>query len=139
MFLLAKPTEWQIQTILADQRARDFSYPDIGSTRGDLPAGYAVLRGHVDLGQGSATFIRAMNSLLRWKLFDVPGGRLCWPDAPVQAATAVAVLVKHVGFWSINCCRIVYVIDDDGVEIYPAGAINGLAALPVTFTPEGSR
>jgi cytochrome P450 len=32
-----------------------------------------------------------------------------------------------------------YVIDDDAVEIYPAGAINGLATLPVTFTPEGAR
>ena len=29
-----------------------------------------------------------------------------------------------------------YVIDEENVSIYPAGAINGLAALPVTFTPE---
>ncbi len=32
-----------------------------------------------------------------------------------------------------------YVIDDDAVEVYPAGAINGLAALPVTFRPETPR
>jgi uncharacterized protein (UPF0548 family) len=114
MFCLCRPAESQIRAILADQRARDFSYPDVGATRGELPAGYAVLRGRVDLGQGSAAFASAMDSLLRWKMFDVPGVRLCWPDMPIQAATAVAVLVRHVGFWSINCCRIVYVIDADG-------------------------
>jgi cytochrome P450 len=31
-----------------------------------------------------------------------------------------------------------YVIDDENVRLYPAGAINGLAALPVTFTAEGT-
>jgi cytochrome P450 len=29
-----------------------------------------------------------------------------------------------------------YVIDDDNVAVYPAGAISGLATMPVTFTPE---
>jgi uncharacterized protein (UPF0548 family) len=114
MFLSFRPDESRIQTILADQRTREFSYPDVGATRGELPAGYAVLHGHVDLGQGSKAFARAMNSLLRWKMFDMLGVQLCWPDAPIQATTAVAVLVKHFGFWSLNCCRIVYVIDEDG-------------------------
>jgi uncharacterized protein (UPF0548 family) len=114
MFLASRPDESRIQTILADQRTRDFSYPDVGATQGELPAGYAVLRGRVDLGQGAATFTRAMSSVLRWEMFDVPGVRLCWPDAPIQTATAVAVLVKHFGFWSVHCCRIVYVADEDG-------------------------
>jgi cytochrome P450 len=29
-----------------------------------------------------------------------------------------------------------YVVDDDNVQVYPTGAISGLAAMPVTFTPE---
>jgi uncharacterized protein (UPF0548 family) len=114
VFLLSRPDESRIRRILASQQALDFSYPDIGATRGELPGGYAVLRGRVDLGHGSAAFARAMNSLLRWKMFDVPGVHLCWPDALVRPETAVAVLVKHFGFWSLNCCRIVYVIDEDG-------------------------
>ena len=77
MFLLSKPTELQIRAILDGQRTQDFSYPDAGATRGQLPAGYAVLRGRVDLGQGSAAFARAMNLILRWKMFDVPGVQLC--------------------------------------------------------------
>jgi uncharacterized protein (UPF0548 family) len=114
MFLSSRPDESRIQTILAAQAARNFSYPDVGAKRGELPAGYAVLRGRIDLGQGSAAFARAMNSLLRWKMFDMPGVQLCWPDAPIRPETLVAVLVKHLGIWSLNCCRIVYVIDDDG-------------------------
>jgi uncharacterized protein (UPF0548 family) len=114
MFLLSRPEESRIRTTLANQRACDFSYPDVGATRGDLPSGYAVLRGRVDLGHGSTTFARAVNLFLRWKMFDFPGIRLCWPDAPIQPGTEVAVLVEHFGFWSLNCCKIVYVIDEDG-------------------------
>jgi uncharacterized protein (UPF0548 family) len=114
MFLLSRPTESRIRNVLASQRARDFSYPDVGATRSELPAGYAVLRGRVELGQGSTTFDRAMQALRQWKMFDMPGIQLCWPDAPVQPESAVAVVVRHLGFWSLNCCRIVYVVDEDG-------------------------
>jgi len=74
--------------------------------------GGAVLRGRVDLGLGATTFDRAASALRQWKMFDVPGVRLCWPDVPIQPDSAVAVLVRHFGFWSINCCRIVYVINE---------------------------
>jgi uncharacterized protein (UPF0548 family) len=92
----------------------DFSYPDVSATRGELPAGYDVLRGRVDLGQGSAIFDRAVQALRQWKMFDVPGIRLCWPDAPLETGTRVAIVVEHFGCWSLHCCKIVYVIDEDG-------------------------
>jgi uncharacterized protein (UPF0548 family) len=114
MFFLSKPNPSLIRIILASQRARDFSYPEVGSTGGELPAGYAALRGRVDLGEGSKTFDRSVTALRQWKMFDIPGVWLCWPDAPIQSETAVAVLVSHFGFWSLNCCRIVYVFDEDG-------------------------
>ena len=38
----------------------------------------------------------------------------CWPDAPIQPGANVAVLISHFGFWSMNACRIVYVIDEHG-------------------------
>jgi len=114
MFLLSRPHESRIRTILANQRTKDFSYPNVGATRGKLPAGFAVLRGRVDLGQGSTLFDRAVQSLRQWKMFEVPSIQLCWPDAPIQPGEAVAVVIKHFGVWSINCCKIVYVIDEDG-------------------------
>jgi uncharacterized protein (UPF0548 family) len=100
--------------IVAGQRSKGFSYPDIGATRGEPPSGYALLRGRVDLGKGSTTFHRAVEAIRQWKMFDVSGIHLCRPNAPIQSDEAVAIVIRHFGFWSINCCRIVYVIDEDG-------------------------
>ncbi|HWW14225.1 MAG TPA: DUF1990 domain-containing protein [Candidatus Dormibacteraeota bacterium] len=114
MFLLSRPCESHIRRILAGQRASDFSYPDVGATRGEPPAGYAVLQGRVDLGLGSTTFDRAAEALRRWKMFAVPRIQLCWPTTPIQPGEAVAVVIRHFGFWSLNCCKIAYVIDEEG-------------------------
>jgi uncharacterized protein (UPF0548 family) len=114
MFLLSRPAESQIRTILASQQESDFSYTDVGATRGKIPTGYFVLNGRVDLGRGSATFDRAVESMRHWKMFEVPNVRLCWPDAPIRTGESVAVVIKHFGFWSVNCCKIAYVIDENG-------------------------
>jgi uncharacterized protein (UPF0548 family) len=50
----------------------------------------------------------------RWEMFSTGWMQLCWPDAPIQAGSTVAVLAQLPGLWSLNACRIVYVIDDDG-------------------------
>lgn len=44
---------------------------------------------------------------------------LCWPDTPIEEGATVAVLASHYGFWSLNACRIVYVLEEHGaVEKY---------------------
>jgi uncharacterized protein (UPF0548 family) len=98
MFLVSRPTESQIRTLLSCQRPLDFSYPHVGATRREMPAGYAVLQGRINLGQGSATFDRAVEALQQWKMFEVPGMRLYSPDAPIESGEAVAVATKHFGF-----------------------------------------
>ena len=114
MFLLSKPGESSIQTLLAKRRSEEFSYAEVGASRGEIPKDYALLNGHTELGRGAATFANAAEAVRRWKMFDVPGMQLCWPHAPIEVGTEVAVVVHHFGFWSINFCRIVYVIDEDG-------------------------
>ena len=47
-------------------------------------------------------------------MFDIPWLRLYWPNAPIVVGTDVAVSVHHFGFYSLNACRIVYVIEEDG-------------------------
>jgi uncharacterized protein (UPF0548 family) len=66
------------------------------------------------LGQGANTFERAKSAVRLWKMFDMPWISLCWPDTPIETGATVAVLVSHLGFWSLNACRIVYVIDEQG-------------------------
>jgi len=46
-------------------------------------------------------------------MFAIPNVSLYWPDAPIALDTVVAVGVRHFGFWSLNFCRIVYVINED--------------------------
>lgn len=114
MFLLAEPSEFQISTHIACQKDKKPSYSEVGGTRGELPSGYTVLRGRVELGRGAAVFERAIHALRRWKMFEVPGIRLCWPDTSIRIDETVAVIIHHFGFWSLNTCKIVYVLDEDG-------------------------
>ena len=113
MFLLSRPSDATIRTILATQCTENFSYSAVGASQGQLPACYSVIHSRVGLGQGAATFARAVEALCQWKMFDVPNVSLCWSNAPIQPGTVVAILIKHFGFWSLNFCRIVYVLDED--------------------------
>ena len=45
-------------------------------------------------------------------MFDMPWIVLCWPDVPIETGATVAVLVSHAGFWSLNACRIAYVLQE---------------------------
>jgi uncharacterized protein (UPF0548 family) len=47
-------------------------------------------------------------------MFNMPWVRLYWPTAAIQVGTDVAVLVHHFGFYSLNACRIVYVVKEEG-------------------------
>jgi uncharacterized protein (UPF0548 family) len=44
-------------------------------------------------------------------MFNLGWCRVYPPDAPVRVGTTVAVLVNHFGFWSLNACRIVYLLE----------------------------
>jgi uncharacterized protein (UPF0548 family) len=45
-------------------------------------------------------------------MFAMDGVELCWPSTPIRAGETVGVLARHLGFWSLNACRIVYVVDE---------------------------
>jgi uncharacterized protein (UPF0548 family) len=113
MFLLSRPSEEAIRQFLAAQNGAAFSYPETGATRaGDAPAGYTVDHNRQLLGTGRAVFERAVAAVRGWRMFALGWTELCFPDTPIQAGATVAVLVNHLGFWSLNAARIVYVLDE---------------------------
>lgn len=114
MFLLHKPSPSWIRSRLESQEPERFSYQEVGATQGPLPAHYKPLGGRVQLGRGPATFSGAVTALQNWRMFDVPGIELCWPSTLIATGSNVAVLIRHLGFWSVNFCRIAYVIDEPG-------------------------
>lgn len=80
---------------------------------GEIP-GYTVDHNRVKLGDGEEVFGRAVEALFGWKMFDVGWVRLLPRNAPVEAGTMVGVLARHYGFWSVNFCRVVYEVEEDG-------------------------
>jgi uncharacterized protein (UPF0548 family) len=112
VFLLTRPSERTVRRFLASQRERELSYPNVGASRATPPATFTVDHNRVRLGAGRDTFKRAAAALRRWQMFQLGWVELCWPSAPIAAGTDVAVLVRVWGVWSLNACRIVYVIDD---------------------------
>ncbi len=114
MFSVSKPNRNSVMAFLSAQQHQAFSYPEVGCSRQEAPKGYVADHNRIKLGRGNDTFERAKCALKKWKMFDMPWIDLCWPDTPVEPGANVAVLVSHLRFWSMNACRIVYVIDEHG-------------------------
>ena len=57
------------------------------------------------------TFERARAALIAWKHFDIGWVETFPRHAPVAVGTVVAVLIRHLGFWSLNGCRVLYHLD----------------------------
>ena len=112
MFLLSKPSNERIRQFISAQRELDFSDPNAHSDLEDSPLGYSVDHNRIELGEGEEIFARAVSALRRWETFNFDWLELLWPDAVIEEGTTVAVLVHHLGFWSLNACKIARVIDE---------------------------
>ena len=60
-----------IHGFLHSQRDQTFSYPEVGASRHNSPAGYTVDHHRVRLGRGAEDFARAEESLHRWRMFEL--------------------------------------------------------------------
>ena len=114
MFSLRMPSTESIRRILSEQAKLDFSYSPVGATAHTPPAGYVVDRTRIELGAGESVFLAAKAALQRWEHF-----RLGWvepwpPETPIQSGEVVAIMAWTAGLWTLNCCRIVYVVDEAG-------------------------
>ncbi|HZY65085.1 MAG TPA: DUF1990 domain-containing protein [Rubrobacteraceae bacterium] len=115
MFSIGRPSEKELREFLKSQRDEPFSYEEVGSSRDGAREveGYVVDHNRVRIGAGEEAFARAVEALRGWRMFDLGWVRLCWPDAPLEVGTTVAVLGGHYSFWALNACRIVYRIEED--------------------------
>ncbi|HXV43918.1 MAG TPA: DUF1990 domain-containing protein [Anaerolineae bacterium] len=114
MYSLTKFTREQIQQFIASQRDRPFSYAEVGASQAAPPAGYTVDHNRMQLGVGVEIFERAKTAVQRWEMFHFNWLQLCWPGAPIEVGSTVAIMVRALGIWSLNACRIVYLIEEKG-------------------------
>jgi uncharacterized protein (UPF0548 family) len=109
-----KPSDEALRRFLAKQAVLAFSYPAVGATAATPPLDYVVDRTRIELGAGEPVFTAARAALERWVHF-----RLGWveswpPHAALEPGTNVAVMARLAGVWSVNACRVVYVVDESG-------------------------
>lgn len=129
MFQLTRPTPAQIDTFLAAQRGSELSYPEVGATRSDsAPAGYNADRNRVRLGVGAETFRRAADALRRWRASSLGWTSIHPVGAPIMPGVTIAVVVRHLGFWSLNAGRIIYVLDEERGDMSRSGFAYGTLA-----------
>jgi uncharacterized protein (UPF0548 family) len=105
MFLARRPSAAAIDRFLQDCRHAPLSYDHVGLVTAD-PAGVRD-EATVAIGHGAADFERARSALMAWQQFDLGWVELFPRRAPVVPGTVVAVLIRHLGFWSLNGCRVV--------------------------------
>ncbi len=114
MFLARRPSLETINRFLRESQDLPLSYSPIGivtadTARQDLDEATAAI------GHGEAAFERARAALIAWKHFDIGWVETFPRHAPVAVGTVVAVLIRHLGFWSLNGCRVLYHLDGSDV------------------------
>ncbi len=116
MFLIHRPSRSDLEEFLEASRRLPLSYEPIGIAK-QSPAGFSVDQASAVIGHGQEAFERARIALTEWKHFDLGWVEL-WPGGTsIEPGSVVAVLVHHLGFWSLNGCRVVYGIGDMKSEI----------------------
>jgi len=113
MFLTSAASDEKIRELIATRQELPFSYSEVGATQSKPPSDYTIDHNRTKLGQGENTYIRAVAALRVWKQFDLGWTRAAPPRTPIEAGQIVAVQARAMGIWSLNFCRIVYVIKED--------------------------
>ncbi|MEW6130661.1 MAG: DUF1990 domain-containing protein [Acidobacteriota bacterium] len=117
MFLLTQPTKKQVREFLDAQASSGFSYAEVGASRHGSPIGYNSDHNRIQLGTGADAFALAVQAIQRWQMFNTGWVKLYFSDAPIAVGACVAPLASHLGFYSLNACRIVYVIDENDNDV----------------------
>ena len=107
MFMARRPSPGTIDRFLRESQDLPLSYGPIGIVRAEH-ACRNLYEATVAIGHGREDFERARAALEAWRQFDIGWVETFPRHAPVTAGTVVAVLIRHLGFWSLNGCRVVY-------------------------------
>lgn len=127
LFLLARPNTQAVEDFLAASRDMPLSYGPIGIAR-DSARGYRIDDVRVEIGKGVEAFERAKAVLERWEMFNTGFTEIFPAHASTEDGSTVAVLVRHLGFWSLNASRVVYQIREDAAAEIRFGFAYGTLA-----------
>ena len=110
-----------IERFIGNSARLPLSYNPIGIA-GEHPTDFTLDEAGAVIGHGAEAFQRARAALRKWRQFELGWVELFPRAASIEPDTNVAVLVRHLGFWSLNGCRVVYHLGDP-----EAGTVFGVA------------
>jgi uncharacterized protein (UPF0548 family) len=142
MFLFRRPSPQDVERFIAASRELPLSYDPVGLAKQGRP-GFNVDEQTTIVGRGEAAFLRATTALIEWRHFELGWVELFSKRASIAPGTVVVVSVRHLGFWSLNGCRVVYSIGIQGDRTFGFAygtlanhAESGEEIFQVSFRPE---
>jgi uncharacterized protein (UPF0548 family) len=130
MFLVRRPQRSAIDEFLLASDQLTLSYDQIGVAR-ESEASFTHDEAVAVIGHGADAFARAKLALDQWRQFELGWVELFPKNAATATGTNVAVLIQHLGLWSLNGCRVVYHTGDR-----EAGPVFGVAYGTLTSHAE---
>lgn len=108
---------------LRDLAGLPLTYPEVGATAAEMPAGYRHVRACRRIGSGRDRFERAAAAVLRYGMLRGAGLRV---SATAEVARAGDDVLGRFGPF-LAPCRVVYVIDETDRRGFAYGALPGHA------------
>lgn len=118
MFTLTEPSDRDIERFVSGQSNLPFSYAEPGATRPNpaleilAPPGYTLDHNRVQLGRGAEVFQNGVDALKQWRQFELGWVTIAPRGVKLEKDATVAVKAWACGMWSLNACRVVYLIDE---------------------------
>lgn len=115
MFTLTEPSSDDVARFIKNQSNLSFTYAEVGATRFDpaaAPRGFTLDHNRVRLGHGNEVFERAVGALKQWRQFELGWVTIVPRGVKLEKDAVVAVKARACGTWSLNACRVVYVLDE---------------------------
>jgi uncharacterized protein (UPF0548 family) len=107
MFLFQRPSATAIRRFLDGSRGLPLSYGPSGIIA-QPPIGRQLDEHVVAIGHGDVDFERARAALATWKHFELGWVELFSDRPSVETGAVGAVLIRHLGFWSLNGTRVLH-------------------------------
>ena len=131
MFYLRRPSDDDLRRKLERLRSAEFTHADVGLTEQELtraPDGFVLDRYSTELGVGDDVFTRGRRVLETVGNYPPSFTRVIRVDHTLEPGMVFGTLAKHLGFWSLHPCRVIYVVDDAVAESVRFGF--GFGTLP---------
>jgi uncharacterized protein (UPF0548 family) len=121
-----RPSDLELEHLLAGARQCDLSYAEAGATRsGAAPAGYRLDHYERHLGVGDELLGRAARAPRAWQGQRGAGVEVYPRDEPVAEGQTVLFVLWAFGIWTIAPCRVVYLVDEPRTFVFAYGALPG--------------